>query len=137
MNEIYWITRCDSINILFTILMVFGIAISIVTAIVYFVTNGQAIRDKSRGYESSAKEQEGYKQTCRNLLKYCIPLTTLFCLITVFVPTTKQALLIYGVGGTVDYIKNNPTAKQLPDKCIVALDKWVDSLGSEKSDTIK
>lgn len=26
----------------------------------------------------------------------------------------------------MDYLKSNPTAKQLPDKCIKALDKWID-----------
>ena len=35
----------------------------------------------------------------------------------------NDALLIYGVGGTIDYVKSNKTAKQLPDKCIKALDK--------------
>ena len=50
----------------------------------------------------------------------------------VFTPTTKQALLIYGVGGTIDYIQANPTAKQLPDKCINALDKWVDTWNTEE-----
>ena len=26
--------------------------------------------------------------------------------------------MICGVGSTIDYIKENPTAKQLPDKCV-------------------
>ena len=34
--------------------------------------------------------------------------------------------MIYGVGSTIDYIKENPTAKQLPDKWVKILDKWVD-----------
>lgn len=50
----------------------------------------------------------------------------------IFIPTTNEALLIYGVGGTIDYIKSNDTAKQLPDKCIKALDKWVENLNEEK-----
>lgn len=49
-----------------------------------------------------------------------------------FIPTTNEALLIYGVGGTIDYIKSNDTAKQLPDKCIKALGKWVENLNEEK-----
>lgn len=32
--------------------------------------------------------------------------------------------MIYRVGGTIDYIKENPTAKQLPDKCFKIIDKW-------------
>ena len=35
----------------------------------------------------------------------------------------NDALLIYGVGCTIDYIKSNDKAKQLSDKCIKALDK--------------
>ena len=41
---------------------------------------------------------------------------------------TNEALMIYCVGGTIDYVKSNETAKQLPDKCIKALDKWADNL---------
>lgn len=33
--------------------------------------------------------------------------------------------LIYSIGGTIDYIKSNEKAKQLPDKCLQALDKYL------------
>ena len=137
MNEIYWITRCDAINTFFTILMIVGTVISCVVAIIYFITNGQAIYDRSRGFKSFVIEQEGYKNTCKGILKYSIPVAIVSCLLMVLVPTTKQALLIYGVGGTIDYIKSNPVAKQIPDKCIIALDKWVNSLGEQKNDSTK
>ena len=42
--------------------------------------------------------------------------------------------MIYGIGGTIDYIKSNETAKQLPDKCIKALDKLVDNLNEKKQE---
>lgn len=32
---------------------------------------------------------------------------------------------IIGIGGAYDYLKTNQTAKELPDKCIKALDKLV------------
>ena len=48
-----------------------------------------------------------------------------------FIPSTEQLYMIYGVGGTIDYLKENPTAKELPDKCIKALDTWVDNLNKE------
>jgi hypothetical protein len=41
-------------------------------------------------------------------------------------------MLIFGIVPTIDYIQNNETAKQLPDKCINALDNWVESLTSDK-----
>ena len=40
--------------------------------------------------------------------------------------------MIWGVGGTIDYVKSNDTAKQLPDKCIKALDEWVESMYEEE-----
>lgn len=49
-----------------------------------------------------------------------------------FVPTTKQALIIYGVGGTIDYVKSCNKAKQLPDKAIIALDKYLESINEEE-----
>lgn len=52
-------------------------------------------------------------------------------LVIVFVPSRSQLYIIYGVGGTIDYLKENPTAKELPDKCIKALDTWVDSINKE------
>lgn len=42
--------------------------------------------------------------------------------------------LIYGVGGTIDYLKDNETAKQLPDKVVIALDKYIDSLNEDKKE---
>lgn len=49
----------------------------------------------------------------------------------VFVPKTNEALLIYGVGTTIDYVDNNETIKQLPDKAVQALDKYLDSLNKD------
>ena len=36
--------------------------------------------------------------------------------------------MIFGIGGTVDYIQDNEKLQQLPDKCVEALDLWVESL---------
>jgi uncharacterized membrane protein len=82
------------------------------------------------------KEESGVRLTTK-LMKIFVPILTISLLVEIFVPTTKEALVIYGVGGTVDYIKANPTAKKLPDKCINALDKWVDSFSAEKNDSTK
>ena len=66
-----------------------------------------------------------------------LPTTIITCLLMLFIPTTKEALLIYGVGGTIDYVKSDPVAKQIPDKCIIALDKWVSSLSNDSTENKK
>lgn len=132
MSEIYWITRLDSINTISLICVIVGVITSGIAAVIYYAANGQRIYDDSHGYESSARENEGYANTCKGILTWSIPVSIIFSLLMIFVPTTKQGFLIYGLGGTVDYIKQNPTARQLPDKCVKALDKWVDSWNIEK-----
>ena len=47
-------------------------------------------------------------------------------------PNEKDAFLILGIGGTVDYLQNSEVAKGLPDKCINALDAWVESITEKK-----
>ena len=42
---------------------------------------------------------------------------------------------IYGIGGVIDYVQENPDAKQLPDKYIKVLNKWADD--KLKNDSIK
>ena len=137
MNELYWITRCDSISTLSLIFTVIGIGVSAIFFIAYIINVTGEKEAEAGGHTCSAKEHQGYKNISIHNLKWLIPTTLFFILILIFVPTTKEALLIYGVGGTMDYIKSNPTAKKLPDKCIKALDKWVDEFSTEKKDSIK
>jgi hypothetical protein len=80
---------------------------------------------------------EKQKRKLRKGANYSIVTFIIGLILWVFIPTQKEALLIYGVGGTIDYIKQNPTAKQLPNKCVNALDKWVDSWNIEKKDSVK
>jgi hypothetical protein len=75
------------------------------------------------------------ESTIKNTKSILKPSTIVFfiCLpITILTPTKDEALLIWGVGSTIDYIKENETIKQLPDKCVNALDAWVESLSDNK-----
>ena len=75
---------------------------------------------------------QGFKMFS-NYSKRFIFVTIIVGLINFFIPTTNETLMIYGIGGTIYYIKSNETAKQLPDKYIKALDKWVENLTKEEN----
>ena len=115
MSELYWLTRLEYIqNFLVIVMSVSGIALFF-SFVLWFMAD--------------------YEDEDKLTLKWVISsFTTLVIssLIFVFVPSTKEALLIWGVGSTIDYIQENETAKQLPDKCINALNDWVESLSDEK-----
>lgn len=142
MNEIYWITRLDGINTISMGITVVACIVSIIALVRYFVSLSNIKyykgRVKSRGdsFKEDVEEWIGYKEIWKKIWIVFIPTLILFTLVRLFVPTTNEALVIYGVGGTIDYVKSNPTAKQLPDKCVKALDRWVDSWGTEKKDSI-
>jgi hypothetical protein len=123
MSELYWITRCDPIG---------------TTALVFLVISTIFLGVLILGYVACSEDADknGINLT-KKLFKIVIPVFAISLLVEIFIPTTKEALVIYGVGGTVDYLKANPTAKKLPDKCINALDKWVDSFSTEKNDSTK
>ena len=82
---------------------------------------------------SVAKEAESiYAKPVKRWLIVCIVSTIISANGLVFMPTTKEALTIIGVGGTIEYIQENEIKKELPDKCVKALEMWVDSLIEEE-----
>lgn len=114
MNELYWITRFDGILTVVVIFLLIFLLLTLVFLIVYFNTY-----DKDE------------QKVSRKRAIICGSIGIFLLIAQVFIPTTKQALIIYGVGGTIDYVKSNETAKQLPDKAIIALDKYLESINTE------
>lgn len=127
MNEMYWLTRLTSIVNLGGLFCFFGWLTLIVFSICYFIINSEY---NTSGYESDKKWVDFWAK--------CIKVSSIFAIIgtiiTIFVPTTKEAFMIWGVGSTIDYIKSNEKAQQLPDKCIDYLDAWVEQITKEKNE---
>lgn len=131
MNEIYWITRLDLICGVLSLIAVFSV---VATVVLFFI--GLLKRDETDIYDEGSKTWKRHIETskmCLYFAKRCAIVFFVSVFINFFIPTTNEALLIYGVGGTIDYIKSNDTAKQLPDKCVKALDKYLDNLTKEEN----
>ena len=132
MNEIYWITRLTYICNFLTAVAVVSFLISAFT-VVFVVCN----RIEANNYEKGGENWNYYMQRFKMFLSYFkrfIFVAIIACLINFFIPTTNEALMIYGIGGTIDYVKSNETAKQLPDKYIKALDKYLDNINKEEEE---
>jgi hypothetical protein len=114
MSELYWITRLDTICAILILIIVVSIA-AMVPTFLEWVTNDYADRQKK----------------CLKLLRLSFITFLLSSFLLIFVPTTKDALIIYGVGETIEYVKNNDKVKQLPDKVIDALDKYLEQLNKK------
>lgn len=115
MEEIYWITRLGGINVLLVVSLVICIVASILGGCGYLATKDDSFID------------DYWKELWAKLFKYCFPSSIIVSLLFTFTPTTKEALMIWGVGGTIDYVKSNEKIKELPDKAVNVLDLWVNN----------
>lgn len=111
MTEIYWLTRLESINTFFTIIIAIGIVASILLIGACFIV-----------YLCDGLIPSKFKKVSI----YTLIITIILSIISIFIPTTKEAYMIYGIGNTIDYLKEDEATKQLPDKCVKYLDKWID-----------
>lgn len=121
MSTLYWINVLGNFYELCMIIFVISALLGITFFLATIFHEGDIKSDLSK---------VGYKRFVKVRNTNCIVLI-ISTLVLVFLPTKNQLYIIYGVGGTLDYLKENPTAKELPDKCIKALDTWVDNLNKE------
>lgn len=131
MNEFYWITRLDGIS---GFLCLIAVLSGIATLVVFFV--GLLSKSNANIHPKGSAPWKFHMDIYNKYLywsKKCAIVFFVSVFMNIFIPTTNEALLIYGVGGTIDYIKSNDTAKQLPDKCVKALDKYLDNITKEEN----
>lgn len=116
MCELYWISVIDKLNTLFCAIFSVSIALSIALTLVYFIL-----------------EDNESKNTAKRILKLSIINVVVFGLGIILTPSKNDAYLIYGAGTIVDYCKDNQKVKEIPDKAIDALNRYLDSI-SEKEE---
>lgn len=137
MEELYWITRLGALNFLFNTIIFVSLVAIIILAMELFAIKKTPDNEDDKNLELQVvtgkvhNENLYYNFVKKQFIRaFIVFVVSIVC--NVFIPTKNDALLIYGVGGTIDYIKSNDTAKQLPDKRIKALDKLVDNLNEEE-----
>ena len=123
MSTLYWITILDNLKDLGMLICV----LSLIFSSACFLANLFYAEEIKEGMATfSYKDFNKTKNWTYTIL-------TISILVVIFVPSENQLYKIYGIGGTIDYLRENPTAKELPDKCIKALDTWVDNFNKESN----
>lgn len=120
MNEIYWITRIDVIHVI----AIVGIFVSACFFLFYFIF--------FFFFFIGEIDEEDLPSFSKGSWKRMLVVGIVSVIIEVFVPTKRDLLMIYGIGGIVDYVKQNDTAKNLPDKAIIALDKYLQTIQEDE-----
>lgn len=119
MSDLYWIFTLGGLHDFFVACLVISIGIFIS----FFIIT--AIAD--------SKGDEDTQEKALNIAAASFIVVILSTLLMIMIPSKKELYVIYGVGSTIEYLKSNPNAKELPDKCIKALERWADSVNEENN----
>lgn len=119
MSDLYWILTLGGLHDFFVACMIISICVFLCFFIITIATE--------------AKRKEDAREKSLNILAASSIVVVLCVLLTIMIPSKKELYMIYGVGGTIEYLKSNPNAKEIPDKCIKALERWADSVNEENN----
>jgi hypothetical protein len=97
---IYWITRLDGIVLLFITISVFAISFGIISLVDTFSTDWVVPIEKKKKKRSIILLSIGF----------------FFMILCVFTPNSKQAIMIYAGGKTLNYIQSDTSLQQIPAK---------------------
>ena len=115
MNELYWISVIGKLNIFFWIM--FGIS-AFAGVTLFILTN-----DCEEDYIKLAKR-----------IKLTIISAIVCGLCGIILPGKNEAYFIYGAGTIINYCKDSPKVKEIPDKAIDALNRYLDSITEDKKE---
>lgn len=132
-GKMYWFTRLSAITTALKTILIISLilaAAALIFWIVVYLTDPEYMPDGEEGKRRFLKI--GSKTLCISTIVFAIGLIG-----RTFTPTTSEALVIYGVGESVDYLQNNKDAVQIPDKALQALNKYLDdNLGSDEKEML-
>ena len=111
MSELYWLSVIGKLNTFFWIMFGISVFAAAILFIIYFINDYE---------DDQIKLAKSIKLTI---------ISTIVCgLCGIFIPGKNEAYLIYGAGTIVDYCKDNSNVKEIPDKAIEALNRYLDSV---------
>lgn len=130
--KIYWLTRLDGINGLFI-----WLSILIGFFIVLIIFSSQASKDFDE-----FKTGEELKQRIETRKKFTskIGFLTFLCifsiLVSIFLPTKNEAILITAGGKTMDFIQNDTSINKIPSQTTAIISNFLEKQLT-KCDTLK
>lgn len=121
---IYLLSILDNVCVLLCVTTL----ISGLASLVFIILSIVGACQNSDSYDALNQKTIAFSNKARKFsLGVFIPV--LFLAITI--PNSKEAALIFSVGTTVDYVRNNDKILELPDKAVDCLDKYINEYLSE------
>lgn len=119
MSDLYWIFTLGGLHDFFVACLVISIGMSFSFFIITAIADSEGDKDT--------------QEKALNIAAASFIVVILSTLLMIMIPSKKELYVIYGAGSAIEYLKSNPNAKELPDKCIKALERWADSVNEENN----
>lgn len=98
-----------------------------VTFILSCVATAQQNSSRPDFDKDDQKAIDKIKKVCLSIFIPCL-------FAALFIPNSKQLAVIYTAGNAIEYVQGNEKIKELPDKAVQCLDKFVDEYLNEKNE---
>ena len=121
---IYLISILSKIRIISELGLIAGVSVLFGTTLGLLVCDWGELTENEKGQIKQVKKARKWSIIC----------TSIFAPIVLFMPNDKEIATIFAVGTTIEYVKNNEKIKELPDKAILCLDKFIDEYLKENTD---
>ena len=132
-DKMYWFTRLTAITTALKTILIISVILAgaaLIFWVIVFFTDPEYMPDGEEGKRRFLKI--GSKTLCISTIVFAIGLIG-----RTFTPTTSEALIIYGVGESVECLQHNKDAVQIPEKALQALNKYLDdNLGSDEKEML-
>lgn len=123
MWEMYFITRLDALYTMFSIFLALSI-VGVIAGFIVYYANKAAMSSDCR---YNTKEYVTSWMSTGKVWFRSFAISLIFSILgIVLIPSTKEALMIFGIGTTYEYLKSSEATKQLPDKTVEFLNAWID-----------
>lgn len=76
-------------------------------------------------FDENLSESEADSRKAKNKVAGLTILTVICLVLATLLPNKKEVYMIYGFGSVIDYVDNNETAKELPDKIVNIVDDYL------------
>lgn len=123
---VYLLFILDKVSMLARACVVFSAIAFIVSLIFHIVASCE-------DGDSRSDFSENQKNTIKKIKTIALRILIPAVIALTFIPNSKQAAIIFTAGGAIEYVQGNDKIKELPDKAVECLDKFVSEYLNESN----
>lgn len=131
--KIYWLTRLDGINGFFI-----GMAIISIVLVIGIIIGSLMSKDFDEFYHGEElKSRIKVREQFTSKVKYLVFTFFLGTLVSIFLPTQKEAVLIVAGGKTIDFIQADTSIRKIPEQTTLLISSFFDKQIKELNEPAK